>query len=452
MTFPQYGSYRDSGIGWLGEVPSHWSVKRLRFVADINPSKREVSDYPPDFEVSFLPMEAIGDDGTINLKERRALSEVQSGYTFFRDGDVAFAKITPCFENGKGALLRGLQGGIGFGTTELIVARPKRNECVAEFLHWLFVSTSFRKRGEASMYGAGGQKRVPDDFVRNFETAFPPLNEQAGIATFLDHETGKINVLLEAQKQLIALLKEKRQAVISHAVTKGLNPDAPMKDSGTQWLGDVPEHWTISHLKHLSSHVVDCLHTTPTYEGDLQFPAIRTADVERGRLLLDQARLVSREVYEERIQRLAPAPNDILYSREGERFGMAALVPPGVDLCLGQRMMMFRIKATDAPGYFMWVLNSEAVFQQVLSGLTGATSPHVNISDVINFDVPRPPISEQIEIARYLDEETDRLDALVSEAQVAITLLRERRSALISAAVTGKIDVRGLVPDQAEAA
>jgi type I restriction enzyme S subunit len=163
-------------------------------------------------------------------------------------------------------------------------------------------------------------------------------------------------------------------------------------------------------------------------------------------------RLVSEDVYRERIQRLAPVPGDILYSREGERFGMAALVPKGTKLCLGQRMMMFRVRETIDAGYTMWLLNSEVVYQQVMATVAGATSPHVNISDIVNFRVPEPPCSEQVKIASAIDEATAKYDALVSEAERAVALLLDRRRALISAVVTGKIDVRSLAPATAEAA
>jgi type I restriction enzyme S subunit len=280
--------YKASGRRWLGDVPEHWDVKRIRFVADVNPSKNEMSGLSRDIEVSFIPMEAVGEDGSLVLDRVRPIGEVETGYTYFRDGDVTFAKITPCFENGKGAIMRGLVDGIGFGTTELTVARPKHSKTTAEYLYWLFTSAHFRKLGEGAMYGAGGQKRVPDDFLRDFVWAFPPLAEQAAIATFLDHETAKLDALVEEQQRLIELLKEKRQAVISHAITKGLDPNVPMKDSGVEWLGEVPEHWEITRIKHISSHVVDCLHTTPTYDGYVEYPAVRTADLERGRLLLSK--------------------------------------------------------------------------------------------------------------------------------------------------------------------
>lgn len=169
-------------------------------------------------------------------------------------------------------------------------------------------------------------------------------------------------------------------------------------------------------------------------------------------MLLDQVRLVCAEVYEERIQRLKPIQDDILYSREGERFGLAALVPAHVDVCLGQRMMMFRAVRSYDPHFLMWVLNSYNVYQQVLAGLAGSTAPHVNISDIINFYIPSPPHREQKAISKHVRRSTEQLDALVSEAERAVALLKERRAALISAAVTGKIDVRGLVPDARQAA
>ena len=117
MSFPRYAKYKDSGVEWLGEVPEGWEVKRIRFVAQLNPSKSEIASLDRETEVSFLPMEAVGEDGSLALERSRRMSDVESGYTYFREGDVSIAKITPCFENGKGAVMRGLIGGIGFGTT-----------------------------------------------------------------------------------------------------------------------------------------------------------------------------------------------------------------------------------------------------------------------------------------------------------------------------------------------
>jgi type I restriction enzyme S subunit len=219
MTFPRYPEYKDSGIEWLGEVPKHWDVKRLRRVVTMNPSKSEIAHLDRDVEVSFLPMEAVGENGELDLTRTRPISEVENGYTYFRNGDVTYAKITPCFENGKGALMQKLEQGVGFGTTELTVVRAKSGHSDGAFIDWLFRSPEFRKNGEASMYGAGGQKRVPDDFVREFLTGIPPVTEQSAIAQFLVIETTKIDSLIAEQEKLIELLKERRSALISAAVT-----------------------------------------------------------------------------------------------------------------------------------------------------------------------------------------------------------------------------------------
>ena len=164
-------------------------------------------------------MESVGDDGVLALDKEKSIAELETGYTYFREGDVTIAKITPCYENGKGALMLGLTNGIGCGTTELIVARPIPSQITGTYLHYLFISPDFRGIGESHMYGAGGQKRVPDAFVRNFATAIPPLAEQTAIAAFLDHETAKIDALVAEQERLIELLKERRTALISAAVT-----------------------------------------------------------------------------------------------------------------------------------------------------------------------------------------------------------------------------------------
>jgi type I restriction enzyme S subunit len=198
-------------------------VKRLRYVAELNPSKSEIAALDRETLVSFLPMDAIGDDGKLNLEREKPIAEVETGYTFFREGDVTVAKITPCFENGKGAVMRGLTQGIGFGTTELIVARPIASQTNSDYLHSLFTSIVFRKNGEGHMYGAGGQKRVPDDFVRNFEIAFPPLAEQLVIAAFLNTETAKFDTLTVEASRAIELLQERRSALISAAVTGKIN-------------------------------------------------------------------------------------------------------------------------------------------------------------------------------------------------------------------------------------
>jgi type I restriction enzyme S subunit len=158
MSYKPYPAYKDSGVEWLGEIPKGWDKIRLRFLVKLNPSKNELgADHPT--EISFLPMDNVGDDGTLRLDTIRKWSEVESGYSYFSEGDISYAIITPCFENGKGAQMVGLYNGCGFGTTELCILRPQKS-CNGRWLWFLTISEPFRKIGESYMYGAGGQKRV----------------------------------------------------------------------------------------------------------------------------------------------------------------------------------------------------------------------------------------------------------------------------------------------------
>lgn len=207
---------KDSGVEWLGEVPVHWQVKRLRYIVNLNPTVKK--DLMHDADVSFLPMEAIGTDGSINLKKTRTVADVRNGYSYFEDGDVAFAKVTPCFENGKGAVMRGLVGGIGFGTTELTVLRPNPDIDV-NFINYLLQSDRFRLLGAGAMTGAGGLKRVPDEFTRNFEAPCPIFTEQELIANYLMNKTARIDNMIAKSERSIELLKERRSALITAAVT-----------------------------------------------------------------------------------------------------------------------------------------------------------------------------------------------------------------------------------------
>jgi type I restriction enzyme S subunit len=441
MSVAPYPEYKDSGVEWIGEIPAHWKTAPLMTVA------KEVEERNFDLKNKNLLSLSYG---RIIIKDIDSndglLPESFESYQVLKPNDIVL-RLTD-LQNDKRSLRTALCAHSGIITSAYLGLRPIAGFSLylSQLLHSYDITKVFYS------LGGGLRQTIKFDDVRRLPILMPPSREQSAIAAFLDQETGKIDALVAEQERLIALLKEKRQAVISQAVTKGLNPNAPMKDSGVEWIGQMPASWCVTRIKHAVSHVVDCLHTTPTYDGDLSFPAVRTADLDRGRLHLDRALLVSREVYEDRIQRLRPIERDILYSREGERFGMAALVPPSVDLCLGQRMMMFRALQDFDAGYLMWVLNSDTVYQQVLADLAGATSPHVNIGDIVNFAIPAPSLADQQGIAEHIFRIVHGIDTLVAEAERTSALLRERRAALISATVTGKIDVRALATSQPEAA
>lgn len=449
MSLLRYPEYKDSGVAWLGDAPAHWLVKRIRVVAELNPSKSEISELRRESEVTFLPMEAIGDDGSLNLDRTRPIAEVENGYTYFRDGDVTIAKITPCFENGKGALMKGLCGGIGFGTTELIVARPRSTHVTDEYLNWIFRSPDFRSNGEASMYGAGGQKRVPDDFVRNFALAFPPLDEQTAIATFLDRETAKIDGLIAEQEKLLTLLAEKRQATISHAVTKGLNPDAPMKDSGVACLGEVPAHWGVSPLKFLvsfSSGGTPSKDNRSYWDGDVPWASAKDLKVE---ILSDTADHITQHALEAGAASLLPTDTVLVVVRGMILARTFPVTQIAVPMAINQDLKGLVPNSMMNARFLVWLLRGSA--DQTLQRLdeAGHGTKALRMDAWSSMQLPLPPKLEQTTIADFLTREASRLDALTAEATRGIALLKERRSALISAAVTGKIGVRHLVETEA---
>lgn len=429
-----------------------WQRKRLRYLASLNPSKSEIADVDRATEVSFIPMEAVSENGGLDLTQNRPIAEVESGYTFLREGDVAYAKITPCFENGKAAVMVGLTEGIAFGTTELTVLRAKPGIAHGRFLFWLIKSPEFSFAGEATMTGAGGQKRVPDAFTRNFEIACPPLPEQQVIADFLDRETGKIDALVKEQRRLIALLKEKRQAVISHAVTKGLDPTAPLKPSGIDWLGDIPAHWEVRSINSLSNKITNG-YVGPT-RGILVAEGVKylqSLHIKRNEIRFEKPYFVTKEWSNHHAKSILQA-EDVLIVQTGD-IGQVAVVTDEFVGCNCHALIIVAPDQTQASGrWITWVLASN-YGQHVLHSIkTGALHPHLNCGNVKFVVCPVPPLEEQEFLIAHLEKTLARFDDLEAEATRAIALLQERRAALISAAVTGKIDVRDTLSNDEEAA
>lgn len=208
---------KDSGVKWLGEIPAHWSPKRLRFCMTTNPSKGEIK-LANDALVSFIPMEAVSEFGGLNLDAEKELGDISGGYTYFANNDVVVAKITPCFENGKGAIARGLKNGIAFGTTELHVMRSGE-ALLPDYLFHLTMSHPFRCIGESEMYGAGGQKRVPETFLKDFRVGLPSINEQQEIVAYINKVNQKLDLQMQKAIDVVARLVEYRSALITNAVT-----------------------------------------------------------------------------------------------------------------------------------------------------------------------------------------------------------------------------------------
>ncbi len=440
-----YPSYKPSGIEWLGDVPEGWRMIRMRYLAEINPSKSVISSLGGNSEVSFVPMESVGEYGGLTETESRPISSVSSGYTSFINGDVLIAKITPCFENGKGALASGLRNGVGFGTTELHIVRPSKR-IDGRFLFYTSVSDAFRKCGAAEMYGAGGQKRVPEQFILNFKQAPVPLPEQRAIAAFLEQETARIDTLIEKKERQIELLKEKRSALISHAVTKGLNPNAPMKDSGIEWLGEVPAHWAVAPVYSRYRVELGKMLDSKRITGENLLPYLRNVDVQWDRVNVND--LPEMDVSTSEYERYTLKTGDLLVCEGGE-VGRTAMWNDELPMCAYQKAIHRLRPTTDDDHsrffyYMMFSVESAGIF--VAFGNPNTIS-HLTAEKLRVYRFAFPPSAEQIEICNYLDSKVSQIQRLSQAIQHSTHLLREYRTALISAAVTGKIDVRDEVPD-----
>ncbi|MEZ6093119.1 MAG: restriction endonuclease subunit S [Pirellulaceae bacterium] len=287
--------------------------------------------------------------------------------------------------------------------------------------------------------------------MKNFQTAIPPLDEQQAIASFLDVETSKIDSLVAEQRRLIELLKEKRQAVISHAVTKGLNPNAPMKPSGIQWLGDVPEHWEMTRFGWMCDYISYGF-TNPMPVAD-EGPYMLTAnDVDYGNVKYDTARCTTLDAYENLLtDKCRPIKNDLLLTKDGTLGRIA--VHDGRQACINQSVALLRVtKSKVNPEFACLALQGGLYQRRMIYEAGGTTIKHIYISRLAKMPMAFPNLDEQGKVVVYLNDRLSKFDGLIAEAERAIELLQERRTALISAAVTGKIDVRNFARGGAEIA
>jgi type I restriction enzyme S subunit len=430
-------------------LPANWRIAPLKRLANVNPGPPIVSD---EVEASFVPMEDVGDDGQLHLTQARVIGEIVGTYTPFLDGDILIAKITPCFENGKIARAFGLSNGVGFGTTELHVLRPNSGIEPA-FLFYVTRSSIFRDLGTSRMTGAAGQKRVPSDFVAEFPVFLPPIDEQQAIAAFLDRETARIGGLIAKTRRLIELLREKRQAVISYAVTKGLNRNAPMKDSGIEWLDEIPAHWEVKQLRYLirpgTSITYGIVQAGPHVDDGV--PYIRTSDMA-GDFLPEEGYLRTSPEIDAMYSRSKVRAGDLVVAIRAT-VGKTLPVPnylDGANLTQGTAKICLRDRISR--DFILFVLNSANSSSGFTSMAKGATFKEITLEMLRKFPVPLPPFEEQSTLAAVLSSRLAPVQTAIDIAEAAIAKLEEHRAALIAAAVTGKIDVRARPPEAAEAA
>lgn len=423
MSLPRYPEYKDSGVPWVPDVPSHWVISPLKRIAELksgNGITSEEIEEEGDFPV-------YGGNGVRGYTDR-----------FTHDGEFALI-------GRQGALCGNINYAKGrFWASEhaVVVAPVDRIET-----RWLGELLRSMNLNQYSVSAA--QPGLSVETISNHRIPVPPPDEQRAIATFLGRETAKIDALIAEQEKLLALLAEKRQATISHAVTRGLNPNAPMKDSGIPWLGEVPAHWDVMALGRVTVSKCDGpfgsgLKSDHYVEEGAR--VIRLQNIRGGRFDGRDAAFIELGYFESEMARHEVREGDLLIAGLGDDnnvVGRACVAPVDIYPAL-VKADCFRFRLDDEhalPEFAAWALTVGAAYDAgVLS--SGSTRSRIPLSVMASRKIPVPPVSEQVEIARHIESVQSKFEEMAITAERAIELLRERRSALISAAVTGKIDVR----------
>jgi type I restriction enzyme S subunit len=434
MSFPRYPKYKDSGVEWLGAVPEHWGLRRIGYFFTERREKVSDKDFPPL---------SVTKDGIVPQLDTAAKSD---------DGDNRRRVCKGDFVINSRSDRKGSSGASELdGSVSLICTVMQPQEKVhTPFVHHLLRSQPFQEE-----FYRNGKGIVADLWstnyseMRNILLGMPPLAEQTQIAAFLDRETAKIDELVAEQRRLMELLKEKRQAVISHAVTKGLNPDAPMKSSGIEWLGDVPKHWWVMPIRMIANVVRGASPRPagdPRYFGGEAVPWVTVGEITKddGVYLSETESCLTQEgaTHSNLFRR-----GTLIYSNSGATLGVPKILR--IDACANDGVVAFLHLNKDVHAEFLYhylASITDCIRDKVKQG---SGQPNLNTDIVKDLRFGLPPLDEQKLIVERITEVAEQFGSLTTEAQRAIDLLQERRTALISAAVTGQIDIRALTERKA---
>jgi type I restriction enzyme S subunit len=458
MKFPAYPKYKDSGVPWLGEVPEHWEVKRLRRLTSRVTDGAHVS---PDLSSDDYPFVSTVDikNGQIDF-EGCLRTSTESFHCLLRNGCKPF----------KGDVLFSKDGTVGRTTivkeeidfivaSSLVIITPKSTELNAGYLNYFLNNALLKQEVELLMAGAA-LRRISIDKVGRLSCLFPSLTEQTAIADFLDREMGRIDTLVAKKRRLMALLGEKRTALISRTVTRGLpaaaarefglEPHTRFKDSGIEWLGEVPEGWEVVELRRFIRFITSGSRGWAEHYADEGKIFVRIGNLTRHSIDVDLSD----------IQYVAPpegaegertviSEGDVLFSITAYIGSVAVATEQIVGAYINQHIALVRLFVGKVfPRYIAYAALSDSGQAQLGGQGYGGTKVQLALDDVKSLRIPVPPLPEQTAIATYLDRETTKIDQLVTKVEAAIVRLLEYRTALITAAVTGKIDVRGKVDGQ----
>ncbi|MGZ8261661.1 MAG: restriction endonuclease subunit S [Methylotenera sp.] len=426
--YQAYPEYKNSGIDLLGDIPACWSLSRHKYIARFQKGKNPevLLDTPNEGSIRYLSMDYLrgNTDALFADVEQSSYVSKKDQVLIIWDGSNA------------GEFVKGQEGIV----SSTMAACELLSDINPGFYWYSCICLEPEMRKHANGMGI---PHVNGNELKNGLTLLPSKEEQEKIASFLDHETAKIDTLIGKQQQLIKLLKEKRQAVISHAVTKGINPNAPMRDSGVEWLGEVPAHWEVRAVSKLSQKITNG-YVGPTRDILLPegVPYVQATHIKNGKVNFDDAYFVKQSWSESHAKSIL-VKGDVLIVQTGAGTGDIGLVTENEEGFNCHALIIVQAKKDIAIGdYVSMVFQSQYGCSVLYSIRTGGMHPHLNCGEVQFVKLPVPPLDEQDHIVEYISQQIYKFDALVERQLKAIELMKERRTALISAAVTGKIDVR----------
>ncbi|VGJ82864.1 restriction endonuclease subunit S [Klebsiella quasipneumoniae] len=437
--YKTYPEYKDSGVEWIDCIPSYWEVKPTFALCDASTQKNIDGAETNVLSLSYGNIIPRNVETNFGL-----LPESFNTYQVISCGDVIL-RLTD-LQNDKNSLRVGLAKQKGIITSAYLKLKAN-SDINPNFLYRLLHSYDTTK----VFYGMGGGLRQSMKFedFRRLPLLLPPYEEQIKISAFLDHETAKIDNLIDKQQQLIEFLKEKRQAVISHAVTKGLNPDVPMKDSGVEWLGEVPEHWGVSKVKYyctIKGRIGFRGYTVQDLVDENEGALVLGASEMRsdGSILLSSPQYISWEKYYESPEIMLDK-NMILFVQRGSTVGKVSFITHDLGKATINPSLIV-LRDLNICGEFMNYSLMGPFIQNTVKMQTSSTAiPMISQEQVGNYFQLIPPLNEQLKIAEFIASNVSKIDQAINTAEISISLIKERRTALISAAVTGKIDVRDWV-------
>jgi len=465
MRHPPYPKYKPSGVEWLGDVPEHWEVRRLRhLISRLDQGWSPNANASPAIEDEWGVLKlSAARYGRFFPSENKALDEVPDGAPLVtpQTGDLLVSRSNTPERVGDACLV--LEDYPRRIVPDLLYRVKLNLELVhPAYLCGFLLSRSARAQIESDARGSSGSMvKLAQSHLRGWLTPCPPPPEQRAIADFLDRETAKIDTLVAKKRTLVERLKEKRTALISRTVTRGLPPDAAraagldphpkLKPSGIDWLGDVPEHWEVTKMRRVCRSIRDGTHNPPE-RADGIHRLLSVRNVQSGEfVLLDDDRTMSPEDFAELQRSYTVEAGDIVLAIVGATTGKSAIVRRLEGVTVQRSLAILRpTRRAVSSAFLHYIIQSPVVQTEIeLTVFKYSAQPGIYLEDIAQLPVVRPPIDEQSAIAAYLGEETARLDALVERVEAALERLQEYRSVLITASVTGKIDVRTAAVEEA---